>query len=265
MFESLIRIIRRQWLLLLLIAYTVVLILGAYALVIASAGSEAYNAESFAFFFMIEIAILLFVIPLLAVVRIDSEMRSATIAQFVSAQMSPGRIAIRVFGYPLLIAIILCLIPGSMALIIRKFFGGIPAIDIILASLLMLTIAAFALSLGFYCSVICRTAFSGAGLALLILVLVCTEPIWFAPIINLAPDTPVLIQSTLLINPFVGVASALKFDILRTNPLYHICPIGQLRFQYPSCWSIASYNLLLALVIFWRSAVSIRRMVVPSA
>jgi hypothetical protein len=258
-------VIQKHWLLLLLIAYTMALILGAYALIMTSAGSEAYSAESFAVFFMSEIAILLFVVPLLAVDRMDSEMRIATIAQFVSTPMSPAKIGSKIFGYPLLIAIVLCLIPGLTALMLRRFIGGIPVIDITRAFLLTLPIAAFALSVGFYCSTICRTAFSAAGFALLILVLVCTVPIWFGPIINLAPDSPLLIQSSLLINPIVGVASALRFDILRTDPLYHISPIGQLRFQYPSCWSVASYNLALALILFWRSAVGIRRMVVPSA
>ena len=130
--------------------------------------------------------------------------------------------------------------------------------------LVLLTITVFALSIGFYCSVICKTAFAAAGVSLLILVLLSTEPIWFGPIINLMPDAPILIQSSLLINPFVGVASAINFDILRTDPFYQICPIGQLRFQYPSCWSVASFNLLMAFAIFWRSAAGIRRLIVPS-
>ncbi len=258
-------ITRKYWLFFLPAAYAAVLIIGARALIKTSSGSAAYSAESFAFFFMTAVAVLLFVVPLLAVYRMDSEIRSATIAQFASAQINPAGIGFRISGYPALIAVVLCVITGVTALMIRKFFGGIPAADIFKASLLTLTIAAFALSVGFYCSILCRTAFSAAGLALLTLLLVSTEPIWFGPIINLAPDSPILIQFSLLINPFVGVASVLKFDILRTELLYHICPISQLRFQYPSFWAAASYHLIVALLIFWRVIAGIRRMAVPPA
>jgi|WetSurSiteA1Bulk_404760.scaffolds.fasta_scaffold24462_2 hypothetical protein len=247
------------------IAFAVISVLGAFALFISSTEHAVYEQGSFVIFFMSEIAIILFIIPLLAVNRMEFEMRIATSSQFLSAQTSLTRIAIKVIRYPLLITIILCLIPGSTALIIKGFSGGISAVDIIQASLVISTIAVFALSVGFYCSTVCKNAFSAAGFALLILALICTEPIWFGPVINSIPNQSLLIQSSLLMNPFIGVASALNFDILRTDPFYQICPIGQLRFHYPSWWSAASFNVLIALAIFWRFAIGIRRMIAPTA
>lgn len=264
MLKLLHRIFHKQNSFLLLLAYVSAFVFGLVALVVTSSGSPSYKQEAFTVFFMCETAVLLFVIPLLAVNRMGSEMLSSTIAQFVSAQMHSGKIAVKIFGHPLVIAILLCGIPGLIALIIREFTGGIPAALAIRAFLMTLAITVFALSIGFYCSVICKTALSAAGMALLILAVICTEPIWFGPVISLAPDTPILIQASLLINPFVGMASALNFDILRTDPLYQICPIGQLRFQYPSCWSVALFNLLAGLFFFWRSATRIRRFIIPA-
>lgn len=264
MLKLLHRIIQKQRPFSLLIAYGAVFVFGAFALLMTSTGSPSYKQESFTIYFMSETAVLLFVIPLLAVNRMDSKMRSATIAQFASAQMHSAKMAIKVFGPSLAVAIVLCGIPGLTALIIRAFVRGIPAGPVIQAFLMTLAITVFALSIGSYCAVVCKTAFSAAGLAWLILTLICTEPIWFGPIINVAPDTPILIQASLLINPFVGVASALGFDVLRSDPFYQICPIGQLRFQYPSCWSVALFNLFMGLMIFWRSATRIRRLIVPS-
>jgi hypothetical protein len=264
MFELLYRTIRKQSVLLLLITYLVVCLLVAFVMVMTSTGSSASRQESFTIYFMSEAAILLFITPLLAVNRIDFEMRGATIAQFISTQGHWAKATLKIFGSPLLIAVLLCLISGFAALIIRGFIGDIAAAGIMKASLMALPIAVFALSIGFYCSIICKTVFSAAGLALLLLVLICTEPIWLGPLINRAPESSFLIQFSLLINPFIGMASALDFDLLRTDPFYQISPIGQLRFHYPSCWSAASVQFLMALAIFWRSAVGIRRMIIPS-
>ena len=43
-----------------------------------------------------------------------------------------------------------------------------------------------------------------------------------------------LVQSALVVNPFVGVASALEFDLLRSEWLYRISPVARRGFQYPS-------------------------------
>jgi hypothetical protein len=129
---------------------------------------------------------------------------------------------------------------------------------------MVMTVAVFMLSIGIYLSTVCKNTFSAAGLALLIVILVCTEPIWFGPVINSYPDASFLIQSSLLINPVVNVAAALHFDILRTDPFYQICPIGQLRFHYPSYGSAALFNLLIALIISWRSVAGIRRITAPT-
>jgi hypothetical protein len=224
---------------------------------------ETHGREgALAYFFMGEIAALLFIIPLLPVNGMRSEGRSFILGQFVSTQTGLIKVVAKMLRYPLLIAIILCLIPGLSALSLRGS-GGIPIVDILKASFVVMAAAVFMLTIGIYASIICRHPFSAAGFVLLIVVFVCTEPIWFGPVINSYPDATVLIQSSLLINPIVNVAAALHFDILRTDPFYQICPIGQLKFHYPSYWSAALFNLLVALMIFWRSVAGIRRIATP--
>jgi hypothetical protein len=205
---------------------------------------------------------MLFIIPLIAVNRMDSALHSAMI-QFLPIPASIIKISWELLRYPLLTAFIFCLIPALSGLFFRNFIGSPPVIIVFKTFLIVLSIALPALLLGFYTSIICKNTLSAAGLALFIIILICTEPIWFGPVISKA-DMPSLIQGSLLINPFVSVASSLNFDILRVDPLYEICPIGQLRFQYPAYWLAVLFNLSMALVIFQRFIVGVRRMLAPS-
>jgi hypothetical protein len=67
-----------------------------------------------------------------------------------------------------------------------------------------------------------------------------------------------LIQAVLLINPFVGVSAVLGYDIVRTEGLYHLSPIGQRQFVYPPWYVAAAVSLLAAFGLIagtiWRVA-----------
>jgi hypothetical protein len=258
------RIMRQRRPILLLLLYFIACVAGPVMLSNFAFGPASHGQGAFVIFSMCEIAAILFMIPLIAVNRAGSAIRGTGITQFLPAQRSSGRIAFGLFRYPLLITALLCLIPGLSVLLMRNFLGFVPALSIMRTSFVVLTIGIFALTIGFYASIIFRSALSAAGFALLVIVLISTQPIWFGPVINSIPNSSLLIQSSLLINPFVSVASTVGFDILRTDPFYQICPIGQLRFEYPSYWSSALFNLLVALAIFGLSAIGIRRMVLPS-
>lgn len=221
-----------------------------------------YTQGAFVIFSMCEVALILFIAPLIAVNRMDSALSSAMV-QFLSTQGSPIKISWELLRHPLLMAFILCLIPSLIGLFLKDLVGAPPAAVVLKSFFVMLAIALAALSLGFYASIICKNVLSAAGFALLMIILISTEPIWFGPVISLANTSPIM-QFSLLINPFVSAASALNFDILRIDPFYGICPIGQLRFQYPSIWLAASFYLFIALVIFWRFIIGVRRMLAPS-
>jgi hypothetical protein len=261
--ELLLEFLRKQRLLLLTILACMGISFAGAVVSIAVLGGTHGRQGALAYFFIGEIAALLFIIPLLPVNGMRSAGRSIILEQFVSTQTGLIKIAAKMFRSPLLVAIILCLIPGLPALSFRGD-GSVPIIDILKASFIVLAVAVFMLAIGIYASIICRNPFSSAGLAFLIVVLVCAEPILLGPVINSYPDATFLIQSSLLINPIVNVAAALHFDILRTDPFYQICPIGQLKFNYPPYWSAALFNILLALMIFWRSVAGIRRITTPA-
>ncbi len=243
--------------LLLLLLYMLVCTLGVFVL------SGISTHGSFVILSMWETALILFVVPLLAVNRMDTVIRRNTMAQWMPGGGN-SRLILALLGHPLLIAVVVCLIPVLSGLMGKQAFGSVPASFVIRSFFLAVAIGLFALAVGFYAATVCKNAISAAGLALLILMLICTEPIWFGPIINSFPNTNVLIQSSLMINPFVSVAAALNFDILRTDPFYQICPIGQLNFTYPSFWAAMLFNLIFALLIFYRSLAGIRRISAPS-
>ena len=53
------------------------------------------------------------------------------------------------------------------------------------------------------------------------------------PVIEWVADPSLIIQATLLLNPFISIASSINMDILRMDPLYSLSTIGVLQFHYP--------------------------------
>ena len=233
--------------------------------VAAGTGHLGFGQRQLAAAFMTELALVLFLVPLLAATMMASKKRGRQAVRFLLPQPEPARRIWAVFSFPLLAAVGLCLAPALAALFLKAFFGGLPAPAIVAAALALMPFAVCALALGSYCSLACRDLFSAMGLALLITVVVCTGPLWLGPVIDATPDASLLIQSSLAVNPFAGLASALEFDLFRSEPFYQICPIGQRKFDYPSWWTVASVLVLASLPLFWRSVVRIRRMAEPSA
>ncbi|MBN2243766.1 MAG: hypothetical protein JW793_13860, partial [Acidobacteria bacterium] len=202
-------------------------------------------------------------VPLLAIYKISAEKRGISLAQLVSAGTGGVRLAARILRFPAALTLILCLFPGLSAIIISSIFGGVPAAVILRATLMTAIVGIFALCLGFLCSAFFRNAYSAAGCALIVIALVCFQPVWFGPVIHATPNASRLIQPSLSINPLVGLASALEFDIFRTSPLYQICPIGQRKFEYPAYASVGLLYLFVSLVLFFCSAARIRKTAEP--
>jgi hypothetical protein len=223
--------------------------------------SFEFRRPQFVTVYLVELAVILFVAPLLPVKMIISEKQEQVLMQMLPDRQA-SRIAFGTVAFPLLLTVILGLVPGISALAVRGLFGGVPALEVVQASAFVASIAIGAAAIGSYCSVHCGNMFSSAGLALLVILLVITEPIWLGPAIGSASF---LIQPSLLINPFVGLASAMDFDLFRTEPLYQICPVGQRRFDYPAWWAVSAVYLSMSLLFFWRSVAGIRRMAEPSA
>jgi len=102
--------------------------------------------------------------------------------------------------------------------------------------LLSVFVLAFVL-LGLFCSRMLRDIHMAAALLLLVLGLLLAGPLLLGPLLSHVPDAGIIIQPTLVTNPFVGMASALDWDVFRTELLYRWSPIAQRRFTYPS-WGL---------------------------
>jgi hypothetical protein len=239
--------------------------LAAVPAVMAGTGHIGLGQRQLNAVFMAEMALVLFLVPLLAATMMASEKRGRQNVQILLPQPEPMRRIWGAFSVPLLVTICLCVAPGLASILLAAVFGGVPATAIVATSLAMAPFAVCALTLGGYVSLVCRDLVSAVALALLITVVVCAGPIWLGPVIDATPDAALLIQPSLAVNPFVGLASAMEFDLFREEPFYQICPIGQRKFDYPSCWTVASVQMLASLPLFWRCVVRIRRMAEPSA
>ena len=83
------------------------------------------------------------------------------------------------------------------------------------------------------------------------LVIACVAGLILLGPVESAIGSDGLVQSALVVNPFVGVASALEFDLMRSEWLYRISPLARRGFEYPSPYAAAGvYALGAALFSF---------------
>ncbi len=248
-----------------LTAYLLFCFAGVCVVVMIPGAGSPILASRMVLLFMAVTALVLFFVPLLAV-----QTGRATRDLARTGMISPDgrRIGKMVFvrlAQPLKATIIFSLTPCLVLLIATTFSGSMPAANLFHATGVILAAAVCSLAAGFYCSIVVENVFSAAGMALILTALICTEPVWIGPVIRSVTDASWMIQPSLLANPFVGVASALDFDVFRIDPFYHVCPIGQLRFTYPAWHSVALFFLLVSTCLLWRSGAGIRRLAMPSS
>lgn len=53
------------------------------------------------------------------------------------------------------------------------------------------------------------------------------------PLIEWVSHPEMIIQPTLLLNPFIAITSAINLDVLRTDPIYYLSTISTFQFHYP--------------------------------
>jgi hypothetical protein len=233
----------------------------ALALSVTATDGHAFEQKQLVTLYMTEAALILFLVPLPG---IEGGISACKLVRLEPGLGEAKRFFVRQMTKTCGITLLFCLMPCLAALSARVIFSGVAPLDIVRASVVILSIAICALAIGFCCSVLFKDHVSAAAAALFVILLVCTEPIWFGPVIDATSDASFLIQPSLMINPIAGLASALDFDILRTEPFYTICPIGQRRFSYPLWYTATLFYLLVSLLVFWGIAFRIRRMATPS-
>jgi hypothetical protein len=215
--------------------------------------------------FMAETALAICFIPLLSVRAGGSIRKLLRACCIVPAGWSIWRLTVSALARPLRITLVLILAPCAAVLTAGALSGGVPVSISLGATAVVLAVAWCSLTAGFLCAVVYKDALGAAGMALFLAMLISTEPVWFGPAIDCASDASWMIKPSLLVNPFVGVASALDFDLFRTDPFYQICPIGQRRFDYPAWQSVAGTAMLASFLLLWRSIVGIRKLAMPSS
>jgi hypothetical protein len=237
---------------------------GALALVMLPGAGPAAASSRIVSSLMAVTALVLFLVPLLS-----AHAGSAIRDLVPSVSLAPmsrclPRLMLLRLGPLLRTAGIVSLAPCAAVLAASRLSGAIPVSNVLQACAVILAVALCALAAGFYCAIVFEDAPTAAGTAILIAFLVSTEPIWLGPVIRSVSDASWMIRPSLLANPFVGVASALDFDVFRIDPFYHICPIGQLRFSYPAWHGVVLTALLISSVLVWRSVARVRRLAMPS-
>jgi hypothetical protein len=103
--------------------------------------------------------------------------------------------------------------------------------------LVMTALAAMALAL--LASAICRDVHDAAAITYAALAALATSSVLAAPLLALRSEMGATIAGLLLTNPVVGMASAVNFDLFRTELLYRLTPVGQRAFEYPA-WQAVS-------------------------
>ena len=82
-----------------------------------------------------------------------------------------------------------------------------------------------------------RNAVDVAGLVYVTVVVCVAGLVFVGPIVSSTGGDGV-VRAAIVVNPFVGVASALEFDLLRSEWVYRISPLGRRGLEYPSPYSV---------------------------
>lgn len=105
---------------------------------------------------------------------------------------------------------------------------------------LLVMTALAAMSLALLASALCRDVHDAAAVTYAGLAALATSAVLAAPLLALRAEMGATITGLLLTNPIVGMASAVNFDVFRTDLLYRLTPIGQRAFEYPAWQSVSA-------------------------
>lgn len=94
--------------------------------------------------------------------------------------------------------------------------------------------AAVFVALGLLCSTQLRSASSAAAVAYLMVLIMLAAPLAIGPAVARRPGAEGVINVALVTSPITSLAAALEFDLMRSEIVYRLSPIGQRRFRYPT-------------------------------
>lgn len=123
------------------------------------------------------------------------------------------------------------------------------------ARAIVIAICAASVALSLVSSAWFEDVHDAAGATYLTLFAAAASVVLASPLVLATSQATGMINAVLAVNPFVGVASATGFDLLRTDVLYRNLPYGQRLFEYPAWSSVAGIYLTAAACcltgLFW--------------
>ena len=95
-----------------------------------------------------------------------------------------------------------------------------------------------------------RNAFASLAAVYIYMLSLAGGIIFMNPVIEWASDPEGIIQAVLLLNPFIGIASSINLDILRTDPLYYLSAISMYNFRYPGPVQVGLFHGFVFFILF---------------
>ena len=198
---------------------------------------------------LIEVALIILAGPLLTVAAFSRPDRRALVGTRLACGESPLSIVWRLARTALGRAAIVVGL-ASLALLLTALMPRGPTVaTVVTTQVALLAVAAGLLGLGLCCSSLWPDVHDAVGVAYVVIALVMGSLLLAGPYIARTPDATAVIQAVLVVNPVVAVASAFDFDVLRSETLYGLSPIGQRRFDYPAWYALAGVYLAAAVVL----------------
>jgi hypothetical protein len=130
------------------------------------------------------------------------------------------------------IAALLPAVPAALALVATVSLGG-SARDLAAAQPAAAAVALLAWGIGRAARDGFRGSGAATGVALLILSVLALSVLPLSHVASRLEATPLLIEGSLAVNPFVLVTSAAGHDLIRTDRLYDGLTLAGYRFRYP--------------------------------
>jgi hypothetical protein len=211
---------------------------------------------------LIETALVLGLSPLLTLsAMVSKDTRHA----LLPVLLSPLRSVVIVLGKLALpcMLMVAAVVASALPMLLFAVMSEQVSVTAVLATRsLLLLFALGGIALGLCGSVLSRDVYTAAGMVYLIIGCVGGSVILAGPPIARLADASGLIHLVVWINPFIGMAGALDLDLLRTEWLYVLSPLGQRPVVYPTWYGVGLGYLLASFMLIvasaWRIA-SLRR------
>ncbi|MBI4844433.1 MAG: hypothetical protein HY809_08950 [Nitrospirae bacterium] len=140
----------------------------------------------------------------------------------------------------------------------------LPANVIITYLTTLFFIALFISAIAHLMNTLTADAFASIVTVYLILLSMTFGVILVNPIITWVTDTHITIQSVLMLNPYIAIASSINLDILRTDPLYYLSNISAYQFRYPAPFHYWLFYGIMSLCLFVIKMVLLRKKKQPA-